>query len=338
MNKLILIQTYFGKLPNFFELWLNSAKKNSDIDFLIVTDDDTSRYELSSNIKVIKSSLENVSNLISEKLEMNIKIVNPYKLCDFKPFYGKIFEDHLNNYTHWGYFDFDMYLGNLNKFITQEILQEYDKVGIYGHLTIFKNNIRMMEFILDSDNWPYSLESTLASKKLFALDEAAGINIAVNSSNLKQKQLVISDINYMLPIWSDVRFDWPYQFFYVVDGNVYVARSRADRKEIIIEEVTYIHYQKRKIDFHGVDLEKPFYFSNQGIFNFSKEKLIELIFSVEISKSYRKKYILKNAILKLKLYLTNNSPYSIKIKYSQSKMEKKFQAERPVNVIKVEKL
>lgn len=54
MKKIILILPYFGKLPNFFYLWLQSAINNSTIDFLIVTDC-VIQYEIESNIKILSS-------------------------------------------------------------------------------------------------------------------------------------------------------------------------------------------------------------------------------------------------------------------------------------------
>ena len=39
--KIVMILPYFGKLPNYFDLWLQSAEKNSTIDWLIYTDDFT---------------------------------------------------------------------------------------------------------------------------------------------------------------------------------------------------------------------------------------------------------------------------------------------------------
>ncbi|MDT2757485.1 hypothetical protein P7G51_08860 [Enterococcus asini] len=338
MSKIVMIQAYFGELPNFFELWLHSAKNNLDIDFLIFTDDNVSKYNLSPNIKVVNISFSEVSSLISKKIKMDISIENPYKMCDFRPFYGVIFDEYLYRYSHWGYFDFDLYFGQLNKFITSDLLNEYDKIGIYGHLTILKNEKKVMDVILNRDNWPYSLEYMLTSKKLFALDESGGMNILFSSPELKQKQLVISDINYMLPIWSDVRFDCAYQFFFVDKGKVYIARSSDEKKEILIEEVAYIHYQKRVVRYSNIDMDKPFYFSNDGIFNFTEDKFNSLVFSSEITKGYRKKYILKNAIKKFYMYLTNTSSFSIKIKKTQRRWRKIFSEETPTNIIRVEKL
>lgn len=38
MNKVALICCYYGKWPNYFNLWLKGAEYNSDYDFYFVTD------------------------------------------------------------------------------------------------------------------------------------------------------------------------------------------------------------------------------------------------------------------------------------------------------------
>lgn len=38
MYKKIFIVPYFGKFPNYFQLILNSCEKNSDFNWLIITD------------------------------------------------------------------------------------------------------------------------------------------------------------------------------------------------------------------------------------------------------------------------------------------------------------
>lgn len=48
--KVAIILPYFGKLPNYFQLWIKSAEMNKDFDFLIFTDN-TNVYTCSENIK-----------------------------------------------------------------------------------------------------------------------------------------------------------------------------------------------------------------------------------------------------------------------------------------------
>ena len=43
----------------------------------------------------------------------------PYKLCDLKPFFGRLFPEAVDGYDWWGYTDTDMLLGNLRSVLTR---------------------------------------------------------------------------------------------------------------------------------------------------------------------------------------------------------------------------
>ena len=57
MNKIAVIMPYFGKMPNYFDLWLQSCHANSQIDWIIVTDN-LIKHDFN-NIKII-----NIVNII----------------------------------------------------------------------------------------------------------------------------------------------------------------------------------------------------------------------------------------------------------------------------------
>ena len=52
MQKIILIICYFGKLPNYFDLYLETCKYNDTIDFLMFTDQKCNNYNLPNNFKI----------------------------------------------------------------------------------------------------------------------------------------------------------------------------------------------------------------------------------------------------------------------------------------------
>lgn len=132
MNRVCLVIPYFGQLPNYYNLWLESAKINNDFDFLIITDC-MDEKDTSENVKIINTSFEILVNQIQSLYPFKIKLKKPYKLCDYRPAYGEIFEKELKGYEFWGYCDIDIIFGNLSKYITNEILNKYDKVNLHGH-------------------------------------------------------------------------------------------------------------------------------------------------------------------------------------------------------------
>ena len=48
----------------------------------------------------------------------------PRLVAEYKPAFGTIFEQYLGDYSHWGYCDLDMVIGNLPLFIEATELAE----------------------------------------------------------------------------------------------------------------------------------------------------------------------------------------------------------------------
>ena len=147
MKNIVLISVYFGEFPSYFNLWLKSAQKNSNIDFFIYGDCDTSKYEpLPENVFCFNISFEKMKEKIQSKFDFPITLPTPYKLCDYKPIYGFLFEDEIEDYKYWGHIDIDTILGDLTKFLPEK---EYQKIYEFGHLCIYRNtrenNRRFME-------------------------------------------------------------------------------------------------------------------------------------------------------------------------------------------------
>jgi hypothetical protein len=146
-KSLALLTCYFGKLPWYFDYFIHSCKYNASVSFFIVTDDEY-RGELPENVKMIYQTLGEVSRLATEKLGFEVNIKYGYKLCDFKPAYGLLFEDLLKPYDFWGHCDLDIIFGNIRNFITGDILENYELVSVRpdwipGCFLLFKNCLKM---------------------------------------------------------------------------------------------------------------------------------------------------------------------------------------------------
>lgn len=155
--KIIIIITYFGKHPWYFAYFLHSCKFNSTIDFVIFLDCEY-EYEVPANVKIILISFEEVRILASKKLGFQVTIEFPYKLCDFKPAYGLIFEDFIGDYHFWGQSDIDIIYGDLRMFLTTELLASTDFVNVRhdyttGCFTLCRNNNKMNVFFKRSKDY-----------------------------------------------------------------------------------------------------------------------------------------------------------------------------------------
>lgn len=59
MKSMAIIIPYFGKLPNYFTIFLESARKNSTIDFFVFTDNDI-EIKKDDNIHIIKTTFDEI--------------------------------------------------------------------------------------------------------------------------------------------------------------------------------------------------------------------------------------------------------------------------------------
>ena len=172
-RKICLLHVYFGNLPVWFPFFIQSCKTNTDIDFIIFSDNNLSDIQTaSSNIKFNKFTLQDFNLLASQKLNFKVTVEKPYKICDFKPAYGKIFENYLSGYDFWGYCDNDLIFGNLRSFITKELLRKFDFISLYkgfasGPLCLYRNNDDLKNLYRSIDNY----ENILLKTEYFGIDE-----------------------------------------------------------------------------------------------------------------------------------------------------------------------
>lgn len=149
-ENIALIIPYFGKLPIWFNAFLKSCSTNPSISWIIFSD---LKYQGDIPQNVIFKHLNKAefTQLAKEKTGICNELSDPYKLCDFKPMYGHIFEDYLSCYSYWGHCDMDIIWGNIQTFLTRINFSLYDvistrKNAISGHLTLYKNKSEVNKF------------------------------------------------------------------------------------------------------------------------------------------------------------------------------------------------
>ena len=265
MNNICLIIPYFGKFPNYFQLWLNSVKYNPDIAFLIFTDDDTD-YDYPSNVTVVKTTFDSIRKRIKNKYNFRVPLKSPYKLCDFKVAYGDIFQKELEEYNYWGYCDVDLIFGNIKKFITDDILEEYEKINIHGHLSIYKNNEKMRVLYKRKYKDLVNYKNAFSTNWIYHFDEYPGM--AYIAQRAKVKMIDIED-------YADIdRFS--YKFLKVYDHSEKENDSNEivqifkwnrgvltniikDNQQLVEYEMMYIHLQKRQMSNNLINIDNGYY-------------------------------------------------------------------------------
>lgn len=171
MKRIAIINIFFGEFPWYFDLFLKSCNTNPTVSFLIFTDQKRPK-NCPLNVEFIPFTIEQFNNLSSEKLHLDIKIKNAYKLCDFKPAYGVILSDFLENYEYWGITDVDIIFGRIREFITVEVLENFEVISVRndyptGSFMIFENNEKINRLFKKSKDY----KKVFTSDKHYCFDE-----------------------------------------------------------------------------------------------------------------------------------------------------------------------
>ena len=126
-NNIILIQVWFGEIPDYFWFHYETTKNIIGFDFILFTDQD---IELDSkNYKIIKTTKEDIEIKLSDKLNYEIKITNNKKTCDLKASFGDLFEEYIVNYDYFGCYDIDTLFGEVLT-VVKPYLNYYDFITI----------------------------------------------------------------------------------------------------------------------------------------------------------------------------------------------------------------
>lgn len=251
--KIALINVYFGDFPEYFPAFLKSASMNQEFDFLIYSDSTYNQELLPKNVKIIKSNFEIVKSQIQKLFDFRISLSKPYKLTDFKPVYGQLFESDIKNYTHWGYFDLDIILGDLKQFVSSHDLDKFDRIGGRGHLSIFKNNEKnRLSYSRVDSRKTFQFYEAFSNHCSHHFDEMWGINSIYAESDFEFKDdedilyFDASPKSYPLVSVHDNKLKQPSVVLWE-NGQLYLN----GKKE---KPLAYVHLQKRKIKYYTEEI------------------------------------------------------------------------------------
>lgn len=299
MKKICIINTWIGVFPDNFPIWFESASMNPTIDFYIVTDQNTNRYH-ASNITFINMSLKGIKSKLEEKTGIRITLKTAYKLCDYKPLWSVLIGDKLADYDFWGHCDLDVVFGDIRRFITDELLEQYDRVFDCGYLIIYRNNEEMNELYRisnDKDNMAYPFKCVARTNWACYFDEYMGMSILV----WKYKRPLIDQLTekYIQD------FDWKrLEFKSYITGKTFIFhwkngklyRIGVDEDGRIVgeehpnyqcNEILLVHIQKRKMNI-SLDMNSKADLNDYWIYPncYTKERPTEPLYTVEEKIAY----------------------------------------------------
>ena len=229
---------------------MQSAECNSSIDFYIVNDKDPVSHP--KNVHFIRMTLDDFSKLASKKIGLSIQLKNAYKCCDFKCAFGLIFEDYLKDYDFWGHCDLDLVWGDLRGFLTEDLLERYDKIYPLGHLALYRNNEKMKRAFMLPGSEKGEYTEIFTSDKNYAFDELFGIYKILQKNSIPQYDSYdfadISPVFYRMKLvtqYTCYSNNYRHQIF-VRDGSK-IVRYYLNRDGMVMQdEFAYLHFQKRK--------------------------------------------------------------------------------------------
>lgn len=265
MNKCIFIICWFGKLPAYFDIWLQTAKYNSKFDFLILTDD-SYKNTLPDNVFFRKYSLPQFRERAKEVLKSQVSIKRAYRVCDFRPMYGLIFSEYITKYDFWGYCDLDLIFGNIDSFVTDKMLCDNDAIFNAGHFTLIRNIARTNN-LFKQDGSVFSYKIVIKNDAIFAFDEFTGIQRIAHKTGLKAIfgiPYVDADAKYKQLTSRTAKVNPQNQAFYWEKGNLY--RVILYKGKILYQNIAYIHMQKREIKETEISAES-FWITPDGYYN-----------------------------------------------------------------------
>lgn len=255
MKPLVLFVPYYGSVPPYISAFIHTVSKQADfLDVCLFSeqkflDEVSACCEIPSNVKLIDLSWDNLCNLIVKEKNLP-KPFFPYKLCDYKVAYGYIFEEYTKKYEYWGYCDVDILMGDVKGFLERNQFRKYDRIGVYGHFTIYKNNEKTRTFFMNSfdgqrvnDQFSYACTTTYPCH----IDEK-GSNLLFKNLFGDEKFL---ENNFVLntAFGCSGCHTWEHRFSPQIltweDGHT-ISYVRDESGKIIKKEAMYIHFMVQK--------------------------------------------------------------------------------------------
>ena len=297
-NKRIkLIIPYYGIWPNYFDFFIESVNQNQIIDVLYVTDLELPR-SCNESHSVFHISFGEMKKLVKSKFPFYVNLDSPRKLCDLKPLYGVLFEEHIKDYDFWAFGDLDLMFGDLDNLLP-ELLDKHDVLTFHdkwlsGPLTIFRNENSINRIYEKSKD----LENIFANPKYVSFDECgyAYGPLSQNESILDIER----KIDCMFYLLSKENKDNRLRFYkeYLIKESI-LRNDKIDFKngKLTSDSVELIHYhfitEKQYFRFKfpkRSNLHGDFYFLHTGCYSYKTPKLLVILnfkYRVFINELYR---------------------------------------------------
>jgi len=183
--KTAMVIPYVGQWPAYFPLFAKSCERNPSLTFLILSEKPP-QQDLPANLKWLPMSLAEIHQRLFRLTGIRNDNLGGHKLCDLRPFYGLLFADLLEKYTHWGFCDIDVMFGDLSRLTSDPEFQQADVFTAHhdimaGHFSLLRNKKEVNEACYQIKNWREKLQGIKTS----AIDEEPFMQALASQPHIK---------------------------------------------------------------------------------------------------------------------------------------------------------
>lgn len=263
---------------------------NESIDFYLFTDND---IKTEKNLFVYNMTFEKYCSLLKEKIFSECVCERAYKLCDYKPAIGVIFDNILKDYDYWGHCDVDMYFGDIRKFITDDLLINNERIFKNGFLTLYRNTEKMNYLFMNDGEYPeFNYKEAYSTNYPCFFDEYSGMGLKCIRNKIKEVDdsfcldLAVGDYQFHNHRGEQIVCIWD-------NGKLYELAKDGKKTEKI-----FVHIQKRKMEIEG-DLSDRFLIA-PGKIQSTDIEFDDGWFEINQGKGYKRKYWLNRLFVLIK--------------------------------------
>ncbi|HKH46326.1 MAG TPA: DUF6625 family protein [Thermoanaerobaculia bacterium] len=140
---LIMLVPYFGRWPEWMNLFVESCRWNPGVRWRFYTDCGEPENQ-ADNVDYVHLSFDDYKALVRERLGIAFDPPAPYKLCDLRPCLAYIHERDVAGFPFFGYGDVDVIYGNIGNFYTDDVLARCNVLSTHperlsGHFAVLRN-------------------------------------------------------------------------------------------------------------------------------------------------------------------------------------------------------
>jgi hypothetical protein len=238
---------------------------------LLITDADAPA-NLPKNIHFFKLSLADFRGLVNDKFGVTATVNSGYKLCDFRPFYGILFQDYLQGYDFWGHCDMGLVLANVLEYLPQEALNcdivSVRKEWVSGSFSLYKNSTEVNNLFRESKDWQKVLQDSYYYRfdecGTMKAGEAMAYSLIMKGQPILELDSEVESISHLVEKIKLKKLDLPLKIYQQTAVKESIAPNmllKYDNGVISIVESTQSNYPigTKFLHYHYITEKKPLF-------------------------------------------------------------------------------